>query len=92
MSEKLPLGPQDENWKGYTIDELRYRRAYTVARIEIEKERLRHNLAVMQEEMKAPALTRNIFNRVMGSLSYIDLGVMVFRLARRATKSLKRAR
>ena len=40
MTKALTKPQEQENWNGYTIEELRYRRAYIGARCELEKEKL----------------------------------------------------
>lgn len=92
MTKRLPAGHHDENWKGYTIDELCYRRAYTVARLEIEKERLLHNIANIQDGFRASTTTRSMFSRIIGSFSYIDLGLMAFKIGKRIFKTVRRVR
>ena len=43
MSTPKELPHEKEAWNGYTLDELRYMRAYTAARLEINRDRLRRN-------------------------------------------------
>ena len=73
------MKPLDTQWKGYTLEELRYQRLSTRINIELEKERLQQCLPSLNPiEMVAPTLVR-----VVRSVKYIDLIVIVLRLVRR---------
>lgn len=73
------MKPLDSQWKGYTLEELRYQRLSTRINIELEKERLQQRLPSLNPiEMVAPTLVR-----VVRSVKYIDLIIIVIRLLRR---------
>ncbi len=73
------MKPLDSQWKGYTLEELRYQRLSTRINIELEKERLQQRLPSLNPiEMVALTLVR-----VVRSVKYIDLIVIVLRLVRR---------
>lgn len=83
MAEKqLPKTHNDPQWKGYTIDELRYRRAYIVARLEVEKERMATTSRRFYGNTGLTP-TAGIMGKVFGSLNYIDYAVLAFRLGKR---------
>lgn len=44
MSATKILPHEKPEWNGYTLDELRYMRAYTAARLEINRDRMQRNL------------------------------------------------
>lgn len=67
---------QDEQWEGYTLDDLRYRRAYVAARRELEKERLFHNVGSMRNGVSKSANT--VMRRVTSSIPFLEYGVMAF--------------
>lgn len=73
------MKPLDKQWKGYTLDELRYQRLSTRINLELEKERLQQRLPSLNPvEMVAPTVVR-----VVRSVKYIDLIIIVIRLLRR---------
>lgn len=81
---------ESENWNGYTLEELRYLRAYTAARIEINKERIRQSFSSAQT---VPMLrAEGIMGKVIGSLSYVDLAVMAYKIGSRVFKTIRRFR
>lgn len=74
--------------KGLTIDELRYRRAFALAKYEMVKYQT-------VEEMKrfgsGFALGRSgIVGRLLGSLNYLDYAMLAFQIGRRIFKWRKR--
>lgn len=71
-------------WQGYTIDELRYQRALTSARLEIQKERLLNQYAAIRGNFGSLKPT-GIYGKIFNSLSFIDYGVLAFRTIRRVT-------
>ena len=64
----------NEQWKGYTLDELRYRRALVGARVEIEKYRLN---------------ALSLVGRVMGAFRYAEYAILGFKLIKRVSKLMR---
>ena len=67
-------------WSGYDYDQIMYERAVLLARMEVEKERL----AFEGERLRKGNVTmsRSLFSRVLGIVSYADffvLGVKIWR-------------
>lgn len=63
-----------EGWKGYTIDELRYRRAYVLARLELEKQQLLVDIEDQRSMMTPLALLGHL-----GSMmQYAQWGLLAF--------------
>lgn len=63
-----------EGWKGYTLNQLRYRRAYVTARLELEKEQLGRDIKAERQ-----ALTPlSIVSHVGSALRYANWGVLAF--------------
>ncbi len=71
----------EPKWRGYSIDELRYRRAFTMARLEIAKERLTTTSRRLYGGYGMPA-TSGIVGKLFGSLNYVDYAVLAFRLGK----------
>ena len=81
------LPHEKENWEGYTLEQLRYMRAYTAARLEINKDRLRQNFSQVKS---LPALRASgILGKVLNSISYIDLAMLAFKIGSKAFKTVK---
>lgn len=79
-----------KKWRGYTLDELRYRRALTSVAIEIEKERLTRTVSgIVPNALKGRSPGRFMVSKLFGALSYMDYMVLGWRLLRRL-KKLKR--
>ena len=87
MSTKKEMPHEKDEWKGYTLDELRYMRAYAAARIEINRDRLRTNFRNARH-----AGPKSIGGRVLGALSYIDIAIMSFKVGSKVLKTVRRIR
>lgn len=73
--------------RGYDIDELRYRRAYVLAKCEMAKIQISDQLSNFKNGVKQPA---GIMGKLLNSLSYIDYALIAFRLGQRFFKWRKR--
>lgn len=70
-----------EDWEGYTIDEVRYMRAYTAARMEIARERLQANARnVVSGNGSGGGV--GLMSRILGTLSYLDIALVTFKLGK----------
>lgn len=90
MSERKLLPHEKDNWTGYTLDEIRYLRAYTAARMEINRDHLRRNFSNVKNFNAFPA--KGMFGKILGTLSYLDIAVMTFRIGSKVFKTVKRLR
>lgn len=63
-----------EDWHGYTLDQLRYRRAYVVARIELEKDQILNDIR-QQRESFSPWL---LLTHAGSALRYANWGILAF--------------
>ena len=83
------------NWKGYTLEEIRYARAYTAARLEINRERLLSRMQTVQKEGLLPSgHSSGLIGKVLGAFSYLDMAVIAWKLGSRIfklTRSLRRS-
>ena len=70
-----------EDWEGYTIDEVRYLRAYTAARMEIARERLQANAKNFVSGSSSGG-SMGIMSRLLGTLSYLDIALVTFKLGK----------
>ncbi len=67
-------------WKGYDIDELRYRRAYLLARSEIQQMRLTSRIDSVKQAMPDFG-PHGIASRMLKGLSYMDYAFLAYKTA-----------
>lgn len=84
MANTKELPHEKPEWSGYTLEELRYMRAYTVARLEINRDRLQRNFAGLKDA--APVSKSGMLGKLLGTLSYIDIALLTFRVGSKAFK------
>lgn len=82
-SKTLPpasIREESKEWKGLTLEDIRYRRAINHVRMEIEKERL-----MAEASQLMGGASRGLFNspmarKMFSGFSYIDYGVLAFQV------------
>lgn len=72
------------DWHGYTIDELRYQRALTSARMEIQKERLTNQFNTLKGSF-GMVEGKGIMGKMLHSLNYLDYALLAFHTVRRVS-------
>lgn len=88
--DKKALPHHADNWNGYSLDELRYQRAVTLAHLEIEKEKLALAAADAREGIPVVGGMRSgIMAKIAGSLSYVDYVVLAFRTFRTISRAIR---
>lgn len=81
--------PSAQKWKGYTLNELRYRRALTGVAIEIEKDRLSRAISgIVPGALKARSSGTSMLSKALGALSYVDYAILGWKLFK-TLKSLR---
>ncbi len=75
--KKTKTPEENLEWNGYTIDELRYKRALTTARLDIQKERLLNQVNAVKGSF-GMLEGRGIVGKMLRSLNYIDYAVLAF--------------
>ena len=65
-------------WSGYSIDDIEYERALTLARIQVEKERMGYAVGRVREGNVM--LSGSVFSRLLGALNYADYFVLLMQL------------
>lgn len=76
--------------KGYGIDELRYRRAYAMARYEMAKLSLQEQVDTVRSGLGGGIAGKGIVGRLMGSLNYLDWAILAFRVVSKIRKWRRR--
>lgn len=88
MDENNRLENHLEEPRGYDIDELRYRRAYALARYEMAKMQATRTFETAKDKM--PMFSRSgIIGKVLGSLNYLDYALIAFRIISKIRKIRK---
>ncbi len=85
-------GPDVKEWKGYTIEDLRYERALNNARREIVSEQIKTLCKEVADGAPITSGNRTIFSKITASLSYIDYGIMAVTAFSRIRKMFSRAK
>lgn len=77
-SISLQRKPETE-WPGMTLDELRYQRALTLARIEIAKELIMiQGNQLYHGKIAGPSQRRGVLGRMLSTLSIVDYAMLAF--------------
>ena len=87
MSTTKKLPHEKPEWKGYTLEDRHYMRAYTAARIEISSDRLKRNFTGLKRVN--PVQSGGLLGKVLGTLSYLDIALVTFRLGSKAFKIMR---
>lgn len=76
---------EDIDWKGYSIDELRYQRAYTLARLEIQKEKITSSFSRFYSSSSG-GFGNGLIKKITGSLNYVDYALLAYKIGNRIYK------
>ncbi len=87
LTANKELPHEKPEWNGYTLEELRYMRAYTAARIEINRDRLRRNFSGFKSV--GPKSSTGLLGKVLGTLSYLDIALVTFRIGSKAFRAMR---
>lgn len=84
---KKELPHEKPEWSGYTLEEMRYMRAYTLARLEISRDHLQSNFMAMKEH--GPVSKSGVVGKLLGTLSYLDIALITYRVGSKALRTLR---
>lgn len=87
MNTVKQLPHEKESWNGYSLDELRYMRAYTAARLEINRDRLKRNFA--NAKNIGPSSSSGLVGKMLGAMTYFDIALLAFRMGSKAFKAMR---
>ncbi len=90
MNKQKQLPHHTQEFHGYTMDELRYQRAYAAARVEINRQRLEERLHNISKGGVKNVGGTNLFGKILGAFSYLDLGVMAWKIGSQTFKVIRR--
>lgn len=75
----------EPEFKGYTFDELRYQRAYTLAKYEMAKMQLADSTHAMRRSLPFGSKS-GLMSRILGNLNYIDYALMAYKVVNKIIK------
>lgn len=80
--------PENKEWKGYTLDELKFRRLLSMTKLEIEK----NSIAQHFDNMRAGRLAKGQgwLTKVTGALNYLDYAAIGFTVVRKLIRIFKK--
>lgn len=73
----------EKKWRGYSLEELRYRRALNEVEIVVEKDKLKRWVSGTSPQNEAGA---SMLAKAMGALSYMDYVILAIKFATRMAK------
>lgn len=82
------------SWNGYSFDELRYQRALTMIKCEMEKEKLKGVVASVKQG-GLPMLgggKYGLVNKMLGALDFADYSFIAFKFGKKIYKLISRHR
>lgn len=88
MTQPKPPPHNDKDFQGYTLEELRYMRAFTAARMEINRDHFRQTTQSMLHSVKAWAPT-GLVGSILGKMSYFDMGMLAYKGVSRLFKGVR---
>lgn len=95
MNKELITSQQPSaSWKGYSLDELRYQRAVTLTRIEIQKGKMLQQVqsSGINGDFSAKGIAGVIMRKFFGNMSFIDYIFISFKVAKTAMKFIQSLR
>lgn len=90
MKNNYSIKRPEMEWDGLTLDEIRYARALTETRIMISREILGSRL---RDTVNGKALgnnARSLMGRMLGALSWLDIGLIALRVGSKVTGMFRR--
>lgn len=86
---------ENTNWKGYSFEELRYQRALTTIKCELEKDQLKATLASLKQgglPLIVGGSKGGLMSKILGALDVADYSLIAFKLMHRIFKLFRRKR
>lgn len=75
-------------WNGYTLSQLEYKRALTLARIEMQKEQFATDYSRVR--MGNFSMEPSGFTRALGVMNYLDYAIMAFKVIKKIVPLFRR--
>lgn len=90
MKSTYHIQKPEAEWDGLTLDEIRYARALTRARIEISKEMISARTSALMSGKSAGTESKTMLGRMLGALNWLDYGLIAIRLGSKISSLFRR--
>ena len=90
MKSAYNIQTPESEWDGLTLDEIRYARALTRARIEISKEMISARTNALMSGRAAGTENKTMLGRMLGALNWLDYGLIAIRLGSKISGMFRR--
>lgn len=85
------LPHSEENWQGYTMDEMMYQKAFLLARMEVSKTKLMNQVADLRSGFPGVA-SGSIWSKLLSGFSYVDYAVVAFKIGSKVVRLIRTLR
>lgn len=92
MKSSYNIQKPEAEWDGLTLDEIRYARALTRARIEISKEMVSARTNALMNGRAAGTEGKTMLGRMLGALNWLDYGLIAIRLGSKVSGFFRKRR
>ncbi|MDE7110879.1 MAG: hypothetical protein K2O38_03140 [Muribaculaceae bacterium] len=90
MKTRYNISKPEVEWDGLTLDELRYARALTQARIDISREMLATRANAIFHGRSNGTGGKTMVGRMLGALNWLDYGLIAVRVGSKLTGIFRR--
>lgn len=90
MKTRYNISKPEVEWDGLTLDELRYARALTQARIDISREMLTTRANAIFHGRSNGTGGKTMVGRMLGALNWLDYGLIAVRVGSKLTGIFRR--
>ncbi len=90
MKTRYNISKPEVEWDGLTLDELRYARALTQARIDISREMLATRANAIFHGRSNGTGGKTMVGRMLGALNWLDYGLIAVRVGTKLTGIFRR--
>ncbi len=91
MTNIKQLPHHQENWNGYSMDEIMYQKAFLVARMEVSKARLVASAEEVRNGLPG-GNKHSVWHKLLSGFSYVDYAVLAFKLGSRVVRLMRAVR
>lgn len=90
MKTTYNINKPEAEWEGLTLDELRYARALTRARIDISREMLAARTNAIFKGRTEGTQGKTMLGRMLGALNWLDYGLIALRIGTKVSGMFRR--
>lgn len=85
------MATNKEAWRGYTLDELRFRRVLSLTRLELQRESVEQQFDNLRKGRSADG-TAGWMSKMLGAFNYFDYAVFAFTIGRKILRAFRRSK